>query len=243
MDHIRHLQSICSVVQISAIDPEILKVVGQVAGIGGLAIGALIIIFRDIISKNIFPTLAKQQAYNLLILIVVLVWSVAIAGVVAWIFVNGNQHRNVKEFQLSGVVRDEAGNGVPGVEISVIGGTERDQTTSNGSFRLLIKREKSEAIRLRAAKKGHRSWEENVEIPNTNLIIPLEYVGIEVPPANQPSQTPTARPSTPAVKNSDTPPTPQRSASGESGGNTSSDVLNRRLQVLDNINKRPTPQL
>jgi len=32
-------------------DAEILKTVGQVAGIGGLAVGILLLLFKDIISK------------------------------------------------------------------------------------------------------------------------------------------------------------------------------------------------
>ena len=252
MDQIRHLQNICIIVQAGAIDPELLKIAGQIAGIGGIAIGALIILFRDIIRKNIFPGLVKQQAYRLLILIVVLVWSVAIAGIAAWVFVNSNQRGNVaentntprttKEFQLSGLVRDEEGKGIAGADISVIGGTERDETTSNGSFRLIIKRDRGEAIRLRAAKKGYHSWDENVEIPNTNLIITLKATGEKPPPANQSLQTPTAQPSISPGKNSSTSSTLGGSTSRRSEGNVASDLLKRRMRTLDKINKNSTPQ-
>ena len=69
---------------------EILKITGQIAGIGGLAFGALILVFRDVIAKNIFPNLAKHQAYSLLRLVVILVWSVAMAGIAAWTYVTVN---------------------------------------------------------------------------------------------------------------------------------------------------------
>jgi hypothetical protein len=67
-------------------EADILKTVGQVAGIGGLALGVLLVIFRDIIRKNIFPKLPPAEAYRLLRLITVAVWSVAIVGIGAWVY-------------------------------------------------------------------------------------------------------------------------------------------------------------
>jgi hypothetical protein len=43
-------------------------------------------VFRDIIRKNIFPKLPAAEAYRLLRLITVAVWSVAIAGIAAWVY-------------------------------------------------------------------------------------------------------------------------------------------------------------
>ncbi len=67
-------------------DAEILKTVGQIAGIGGIALGVLLILFKEIVRKSIFPTLTKDQAYRLLRLIVVLTWSGAVAGIGAWVW-------------------------------------------------------------------------------------------------------------------------------------------------------------
>jgi hypothetical protein len=69
-------------------DAKLLEIVGQVAGIGGLALGVLLIVFRDIIRKNIFPKLPSAQAYRLLRLIIGAVWSVAVIGIIAWVYVN-----------------------------------------------------------------------------------------------------------------------------------------------------------
>lgn len=67
-------------------DSELLKTVGQVAGIGGVALGVFLILFREVIRKQIFPSLTKAQAYRLLSLVVILVWSVALAGIGAWVY-------------------------------------------------------------------------------------------------------------------------------------------------------------
>jgi hypothetical protein len=72
----------------SAMDAKLLEIVGQTAGIGGVALGVLLIVFRDIIRKNIFPKLPPEQAYRLLRLITGAVWSVAVIGIMAWVYVS-----------------------------------------------------------------------------------------------------------------------------------------------------------
>jgi hypothetical protein len=67
-------------------DAAVLKAVGQVAGIGGLALGVFLLLFREIIRKKIFPKLPPAEAYSLLRLIIVAVWSVAIVGIAAWVY-------------------------------------------------------------------------------------------------------------------------------------------------------------
>jgi len=69
-----------------AMDADIIKTVSQTAGIGGVALGIYLLLFRDIIRKQIFPELSKQHAFRLLRLIAVLVWSVAVLGMGAWMW-------------------------------------------------------------------------------------------------------------------------------------------------------------
>lgn len=71
-------------------ETSVLKVVGQVAGIGGISLGVFLLLFREIIRKNIFPNLTKDQAYRLLRLISFYVWTVALAGIVAWVWSYGS---------------------------------------------------------------------------------------------------------------------------------------------------------
>ena len=54
-------------------DIDLLKIVGQIAGIGGLALGVFLLLFRDLLRKRIFPRLTKKQGFRLLSLIAVLV--------------------------------------------------------------------------------------------------------------------------------------------------------------------------
>ena len=70
-------------------DADLLQNLGQIAGIGGIALGAFVLLFREIIRKSIFPRLRKDDAYQLLKLISVCVFLVAIAGIGAWAWSGG----------------------------------------------------------------------------------------------------------------------------------------------------------
>lgn len=63
-----------------------LETFGQIAGIGGLALGVLLLVFREVIRKNVFPSLTREQAYNILKLIIVLTFIVALVGIAAWVW-------------------------------------------------------------------------------------------------------------------------------------------------------------
>ncbi len=68
-------------------EANILKIVGQVAGIGGLSLGVLLLVFREVIRKNIFPTLTKVQSFRIIKLIIWLTFAVALIGMGLWVFV------------------------------------------------------------------------------------------------------------------------------------------------------------
>jgi len=58
----------------------------EISGIGGIALAVFLILFREILRKNIFPTLKKEDAYKLLVLIAMLVWTIAVIGIGAWLY-------------------------------------------------------------------------------------------------------------------------------------------------------------
>jgi len=93
-------------------DADLLKTLGEILGIGGVALGVFFLLFREIIRKSIFPTLKKDDAYRLLRLISVLVWSVAVLGIAAWIW--GDRKATAGAVTTTGpqspVVQDTKGN-------------------------------------------------------------------------------------------------------------------------------------
>lgn len=113
-------------------DGETLKVLGQIAGIGGIALGVLLLIFRDIIGKSIFPMLTKPQSYRLLRLVAVLTWSVAILGIGAWVWGENRPSGNGPE---------------PGVDIETRGDKSPVVQGTDGDVTIQIGRDPSEEPR------------------------------------------------------------------------------------------------
>lgn len=63
-----------------------LQALGKIAGLGGIAFGAFILIFRDVIRRNIFPKLKQDHAYRLITLIVSLTFAIAGIGVGSYVY-------------------------------------------------------------------------------------------------------------------------------------------------------------
>lgn len=67
-------------------EPQVLEIVGKIAGIGGLSVGVFLLLFRDVIRKKIFAQLTKEQSYHLLKWVLILTWSLAIVGIGAMMY-------------------------------------------------------------------------------------------------------------------------------------------------------------
>jgi len=65
------------------------KTLGKIAGIGGIAIGAVIVIFSEFLRRSIFPNLSTDQAYNILKLLLLLTFAIGVIGVAVWAHTNG----------------------------------------------------------------------------------------------------------------------------------------------------------
>lgn len=81
-----------------SIDLSTLETLGKVAGVAGIGIGAFLLIARDLIAKNIFPTLTKAHSARIILALAFMAWSVALAGIGAQTYVE--VHKNAPEPQL-----------------------------------------------------------------------------------------------------------------------------------------------
>ena len=118
-------------------DSQLVSTLAQIAGIGGAALGVFLLVFRDVIRKNVFPQLTKRQGFQLLILALVLTWSVAIAGILAWVF--GPQPQDVAASEgvqihatLWGVELDDKGAALASTQLQIDdgGAVEPDDLTA-----------------------------------------------------------------------------------------------------------------
>lgn len=73
---------------------DLMKSFAQIAAPAGIAIGAYFYIARDVVAKNIFPNLTKQNAFHIIIFVVFSAWTVALAGIAAWVYVTFQSSSN-----------------------------------------------------------------------------------------------------------------------------------------------------
>lgn len=65
-------------------EPDLLKTLGQIAGIAGIALGIVLLLYREVLGKAIFGQLDPADSYRLLRLITLLVWTLGIGGLAVW---------------------------------------------------------------------------------------------------------------------------------------------------------------
>lgn len=63
---------------------EVLLKLGQIAGIAGISLGLIFLLFKQIIAKKIFPNLTQEQAYKILRLIVTFLFVIGLVGMLLW---------------------------------------------------------------------------------------------------------------------------------------------------------------
>lgn len=148
-------------------------------------------IFREVIRKSIFSKLDPDSGYRLLRLILVLTWSVAVAGVGAWLMAKQWERppAPVAEkvtFKLTGLVTDEQGNGVAGANVSVVGSGSFAKSDSEGSFASTSVLDADrvgddQALIVRITKDGFRPMTEHVKLNAKNLIVKMARVNAGAP--------------------------------------------------------------
>ncbi len=81
--------------------------IAKYAGLGGLTIGLVFLIFKEILRKAIFPTLTKVQGYNIIRLIIVCCTAVAVIGLAVYTVSTTAKQNHSREFAQSDSLRYE----------------------------------------------------------------------------------------------------------------------------------------
>lgn len=155
-------------------DYELFKIAGAVAGIGGIALAAVVYIFREVIRKEIFPRLTRGQAYKLLNRVIVLIFVIGVLGIAAYLIVNwrngsrgnSNQSRDAQTptptpatSELSGTVLDQNEKPLQGAKVTIdeLPGMKSVETSSDGVFTFKdVPRKYGEAVRIRVVEEGYQ---------------------------------------------------------------------------------------
>lgn len=153
---------------------DLFKTAGAVAGIGGIALAAVVYIFREVIRKEIFPQLTKEQAYKLLNRIIVLIFIIGVLGIAAYLVVNwqkgnrGNANDSPSQSaaptpgkaDLSGSVFEGTDTTKPiqGAKVTIddIPGMTAVETSSDGVFNLKsLPKKYGESVKIRVIAQGY----------------------------------------------------------------------------------------
>ena len=89
---------------------EIIQIMGQIAGIGGLSLAMILILFRDIIQKKIFPKLTRAQSVSLLKYIIIVAGCIAFIGLLSWVVVSIYEQKQKAPLSLIDVVDNSNSN-------------------------------------------------------------------------------------------------------------------------------------
>ena len=123
---------------------DLLEKLGKIAGIAGIAVGALVLIFGGIIQKNIFPGMTKEQGFRVIRMMIISASMLALIGIVAWVYTSFQSGQREKEASLIsksiiGQVLDINGMGIPNVKASIAQMPEVvDKADQDGNFVLRL---------------------------------------------------------------------------------------------------------
>src|SRR5437016_2023479 len=106
-------------------DAKLFEVLGKYAGLAGFGIGLVLLIFREVLKKNIYPRLNTVQAYALIKQLMYLTFIIGALGIVAWAVV----HRHEAQHTITGhVINKVTRRPVSGAEITLGGKPETTHT-------------------------------------------------------------------------------------------------------------------
>jgi hypothetical protein len=68
-------------------ESKILSSVGKIAGVGGIALGVFLLIFRGVLEKQFLPQagLQSEQAFAVILSLMILTFGIAGIGLIAWL--------------------------------------------------------------------------------------------------------------------------------------------------------------
>ena len=62
--------------------------VGKIAGVGGISLAVLLVIYRQLLRKNIFPMLTKNHSFRIIFTLLFLTAGVVVIGLLCWTYIS-----------------------------------------------------------------------------------------------------------------------------------------------------------
>jgi hypothetical protein len=137
-------------------DPKLFEALGKVAGIAGICIGLVLLVFLAILKKNV----SGNNQYSLLRQMMYLTFAIGVIGIIAWFFSRGPGHA------ITGRVADRASQtAVADAEITLSGRPESAHSDGAGNFNLaLVGTLPDGLVHLYISKAGYRVYDRGVSV-------------------------------------------------------------------------------
>jgi len=161
---------------------DLLEKLGKIAGIAGITVGALVLIFGGIIQKNIFPKMDQKQGFRLIRTMIVAASIMAILGLAAWIYVETQKNAIEKQNEMvvkniTGTVLDHENNPLSNVQITVDEVEQLETSTDvDGVFMLEFRGKEKEHFNLVLK---HKNYARIKKLIKVDFNSDNEDVGIE----------------------------------------------------------------
>lgn len=171
---------------------EALENLGKIAGIAGISIGALVLIFNGVIRKNIFPGLTKEQGYTVIRMMIIAASLMAVLGLAAWIYVDMQKNKRDNEAILvskyiTGHVKDVDGKPVVSAEVEVAQYPEAfDRTDGTGKFAVRLNGKGSKYLDVVLKHKSYKLIRQKVKVNFDEEQEEIEIAGIVMETAYPP---------------------------------------------------------
>lgn len=147
-------------------DVKLFETLAKYAGLAGISLGVVLVIFRAILKKNL-PD--PQAAYSLLKQLMYLTFVIGVIGIAAWFFSSRVNHKITGH-----VLEKESRDSIQGAEVTLSGHPESATTDDHGNFYLtLVDDPPAQATPLYVSKTGYKVYEvgvvmgQNIEVELT----------------------------------------------------------------------------
>lgn len=137
-------------------DPKLFETLGKFAGLAGISLGVVLIIFRAILKKNLPDAKAN---YSLLQQLMYLTFVIGVIGIAAWFFSSRANHRITGH-----VLERDSREPIDAADIVLSGRTETAKSDDHGNFYITLVDEPLPAtpVPLYVSKHGYKVYEVGV---------------------------------------------------------------------------------
>jgi hypothetical protein len=164
-------------------DGQIFQILGGVAGLAGLAVGLILFIYREILSKSILPQLSKRDAYRLLRNIAFLSWSIAMVGIFCWAWSAKIPQPSLpaaavsspeEDLVVAGTIVDrDTNSGLGQAKIAIVGESSSITSEDTGNFRIVLPVKHGGRVRLTVTKIGYLDVDQSVMPPAHDVVLQM----------------------------------------------------------------------